>query len=166
MIINGCEISLILKSKNALATTVCSIVSLFWRIRKSGESWILFPWRYHRTCRGGLPRTLHSRTTTWPSDAWASCRSCTQEGMISQNIMEKIRERSWEKGASNRWQVQKKEKDGMAVAYMQTAKWMNLSYKAIKKIKAYFHRTSTLANQESPLIGSIWSLRFVPQAIR
>lgn len=125
MIINGCEISLILKSKNALATTVCSIVSLFWRIRKSGESWISFPWRYHRTCRGGLPRTLHSRTTTWPSDAWASCRSCTQEGMISQNIMEKIRERSWEKGASNRWQVQKKEKDGMAVAYMQTAKWMN-----------------------------------------
>lgn len=55
----------------------------------------------------------------------------------------------------------------MAVAYMQTAKWMNLrSYKAIKKIKAYFHGTSTLANQESPLIGSIWSLRFVPQAIR
>lgn len=65
-------------------------VSLFWRIRKSGESRISSPWRYHLTCRGGPPRTLHSRTTTWPSDAWASCNSCA----------EKVRERQWEQGVS------------------------------------------------------------------
>lgn len=59
-------------------------VSLFWRIRKSGESRISSPWRYHLTCRGGPPRTLHSRTTTWPSDAWASCSSCTEEKTLKQ----------------------------------------------------------------------------------
>lgn len=59
-------------------------VSLFWRIRKSGESRISSPWRYHLTCRGGLPRTLHSRTTTWPSDAWASCSSCTEKTTLKQ----------------------------------------------------------------------------------
>lgn len=67
-------------------------VSLFWRIRKSGESRISSPWRYHLTCRGGLPRTRHSRTTTWPSDAWASCNSCTEKGS---NKGEEIRRSEW-----------------------------------------------------------------------
>ena len=48
---------------------------LFCRMRKSGESWISLPCRNHLTCRGGAPRTLHSRTTTWPSVAAMLCSS-------------------------------------------------------------------------------------------
>lgn len=48
---------------------------LFCRILKSGESWISLPCRNHLTCKGGAPRTRHSRTTTWPSDAAMFCSS-------------------------------------------------------------------------------------------
>lgn len=48
---------------------------LFCRILKSGESWISLPCRNHLTCKGGAPRTRHSRTTTCPSEVAVSCSS-------------------------------------------------------------------------------------------
>ena len=87
-------------------------VSLFWRIRKSGESRISSPWRYHWTRRGGPPRTLHSRTTTWPSDAWASCKSYKEKAFISQRGVKTV-ERGHEKKerVSDVWPVKEKKVD-------------------------------------------------------
>lgn len=48
---------------------------LFWRILKSGESWTSMPCRNHLTWMGGSPLTLHSNTTTCPSDAVEFCSS-------------------------------------------------------------------------------------------
>lgn len=74
-------------SGNASAITNVQISSgsaadlgFFCRMRKSGESWISRPSRNHWTRRGRLPLTRHSRTTTCPSDACASCNILVKLG--------------------------------------------------------------------------------------
>lgn len=51
---------------------------LFCKILKSGESSIKVPSLYHSTLGDGAPFTLHSKTTSWPSEADKFCNICNE----------------------------------------------------------------------------------------
>lgn len=55
-------------------------LGFFCRILNSGESSMTFPSLYQSTRGEGTPFIRHSSTTSWPSDAWRSCRLFVNTG--------------------------------------------------------------------------------------